>query len=92
MAAIDDLEAEVSKVGTVQDSAIALINGISQQLKDAGSNDPRINAVIQSLDAKSQALAAAVSANTPAATGGGGGATPTDAGGGTTPTAPPANP
>lgn len=68
VAKIDDLEQEVSKVSGVQDSAIALINGISQQLKDAAADPQRIQAVIDSLDAKSDALAAAVAANTPAPT------------------------
>lgn len=65
VAKIDDLEAEVAKVATVTDSAVVLINGIAQQLRDAGSTDPRIQAVIASLDTKANALAAAVSANTP---------------------------
>ena len=67
VAKIDDLELEVAKVATVTDSAVALINGIAQQLRDAGSTDPRIQAVIASLDDKANALAAAVAANTPAA-------------------------
>jgi hypothetical protein len=66
MAKIDDLEAEVTKVGTVQESAITLINDIAQQLRDSRANDPRIQAVIDSLDQRATALAAAVTANTPA--------------------------
>jgi cell division septum initiation protein DivIVA len=70
MAAIDDLETEVKANGDAEDSAITLLNGLHQQLQDAlNSGDPaRIQAAVQALHDKRDALAAAVVANTPAAT------------------------
>jgi transcriptional regulator of heat shock response len=66
---LDALQAEVTKVEGVEDSAIALLQGLSQQLKDAlAANDPaKIQAIIDELDAKTTALAVAVTANTPPA-------------------------
>jgi hypothetical protein len=66
MAAIDDLEAKVAQVETVEGSAIALIQQIAQMLRDAGTDPARLAAVIQSLDSGQQRLADAVVANTPA--------------------------
>jgi hypothetical protein len=68
MATLADVKAKVDAQGTVIESAVTLINGISQQLKDAlANNDPTaVQAVIDELDAQDQSLAAAVAANTPA--------------------------
>ncbi|MBS1803542.1 MAG: hypothetical protein JST28_09245 [Acidobacteria bacterium] len=70
MADLAQLETSVANETTVEQSAIALLNGLSQQLKDAlASGDPaRIQAIIDHVDANSAALAAAVTANTPATT------------------------
>ena len=64
-----ELKATVEAERTVIDSAIVLLNGLAQQLKDAIANgDPAaIQAIADELDAQSQALAAAVVANTPGA-------------------------
>lgn len=70
MSKIDDLTAAVTAEKTVEDSAIALLNGLSQQLKDAlasGNTDAAVQTVIDSLAANTSALSAAVTANTPAA-------------------------
>lgn len=69
MAAIDDLETEVSENTDVTSSAVVLLEGLSQQLKDAiASGDPaRVQAVVTQLDANSKRLADAVTANTPVA-------------------------
>jgi hypothetical protein len=69
MAAIDDLQAEVAKVKSVEASAITLLQGLSQLLKDAiaSGNPAAIQAVVTDLDASATALADAVTANTPAA-------------------------
>lgn len=66
---LDRLTTEVSETETVVDSAIALITGIAQQLRDAvAQNNPAaITALADKLDAKQAELAAAVTANTPAA-------------------------
>lgn len=69
MAILDDLEAKVAAETTVEASAIKLLTELSAELKAAvASNDPtRIQAVITTLDANNAALAAAITANTPAA-------------------------
>lgn len=68
MSAIDDLQAAVSKEDTVIDSAIALINGIPALIAAAGTDPAKLAALQSDITAKSTALAAAVTANTPAAT------------------------
>jgi len=69
MATMQELQASVQRNTDVDDSIITLLNGISQQLKDAlASNDPAaIQAVITQLDSNTQRLTDAVTANTPAA-------------------------
>ncbi len=64
---LDDLTAEVAAVTTVEQSAIALINGIAAQLAAAGTDPAKLSALTASLTASSTALAAAIAANTPAA-------------------------
>jgi hypothetical protein len=65
---LDALTEQVTAIETVADSAITLLNGISQQLKDAlASNDPTaVQALSDRLAAQSQELADAITANTPA--------------------------
>lgn len=68
MSKIDELAAAVAAEKTVEDSAIALLNGLSQQLKDAlasGNTDAAVQGVIDSLGTNTAALSAAVAANTP---------------------------
>ena len=67
MSAITDLQAAVTRVTDAEDSVITLLNGISQQLKDAiAAGDPAaIQAVVTQLDSNAAKLAAAVVANTP---------------------------
>ena len=67
MAAINDLEAKVAEVETVEESAITLLENISQMLKDAGSNPAKLAEIIATLDAGKTRLADAIVANTPAA-------------------------
>jgi hypothetical protein len=66
---MDDLNTEVAQNTDAVQSAITLMNSLSQQLKDAvASNDPAaVQAVIDQLDANTNELAASVAANTPAA-------------------------
>ena len=66
MSAINDLEAKVEEVETVEQSAIMLIENISQMLKDAGSNPVKLAEIIATLDAGKTRLADAIVANTPA--------------------------
>lgn len=69
MATIRDLQNEVTALTTVEESAAKLLDGLSQQLKDAlAQNDPTaIQKVIDDLDAGKANLAAAVVRNTSAA-------------------------
>jgi hypothetical protein len=71
MATLAELEAQVAETTQVQESAIVLLNGIKQLLDEAiASQDPaKIEELRALLDAGTDALAAAVVANTP---GGGG--------------------
>lgn len=65
-AALQALTDKVAQVKTVADSAVALIGGLSQQIKDAGTDPVALQALTDSLDGSQAELAAAVTANTPA--------------------------
>ena len=69
MPTMQDLKDAVTRNTSVDDSVLALLQGISQQLKDAqAANDPRaITDIINQLDANTQKMTDAVTANTPAA-------------------------
>jgi hypothetical protein len=67
MSALSDLQAAVARNGDVEASAVALIQGIAQQLKDAAGDPAALAALSASLTSQADALAAAVTANTPAA-------------------------
>lgn len=69
MATMDELKAAVARNTAIDDSVVALLQGISQQLKDAlaSGNPQAITEVIAQLDANTQKMADAVTANTPAA-------------------------
>lgn len=60
------LETEVGELTTVVDSAIALIEGISQQIKDAGIDKAKLTELTNSLDSQANKLAAKVAENTEA--------------------------
>lgn len=65
---LDEILSKVQAESTVDDSIIVLLNGISQQLKDAiAANDPvKLQAIADGLDANIAKIQAAVVANTPA--------------------------
>ena len=69
MATMQELRSAVERNTSVDDSVLTLLSGISQQLKDAqAQNDPQaIQDVINQLDANTQKMTDAVSANTPQA-------------------------
>ena len=50
----------------VEASAVTLIQGIAQQLADAGTDPAKLQALQTQLQTSAEALAAAVTANTPA--------------------------
>lgn len=68
MSALDDLQAAVTQEDTVIDSAITLIQGIPALIAAAGVDPAKLQALQADITAKSQALAQAVAANTPAST------------------------
>lgn len=61
------LQAAVARNGDVIQSAVTLIIGIKAQLDAAGTDPAALQALSDSLAAETDALAAAVAANTPAA-------------------------
>jgi hypothetical protein len=63
---LDGLTAEVARNTSVEQSALTLIQGLAQQLKDAGTDPARLAALQTQLQANDDALAAAVAANTAA--------------------------
>jgi hypothetical protein len=62
---LDNLTVEVTEIGTVVDSAIVLLEGLSARLAEIANDPAAINALALELDTKSKELAAAVVANTP---------------------------
>ena len=63
MARLDQLTAEVAEVQGTVASAIALIQGLAQQIKDAGTDQAALDDIVAQLNAQQEALAAAVAAN-----------------------------
>jgi hypothetical protein len=61
------LQAAVAKDTEVDASAITLLGGLAQMLRDAAADPAKIAEIAAALDANAQALADAVVANTPAA-------------------------
>jgi hypothetical protein len=70
MSALSDLQDQVAATVGAEASAVTLIEGIAQQLKDAlaaaGVNDPALVDLSDKLKASAGALSAAVAANTAA--------------------------
>jgi hypothetical protein len=65
-AQMDALVAQVEATKTVTDSAITLLNGLRQQIIDAGVDQAKLTELTDSLKTETDELAEAVSANTPA--------------------------
>jgi len=69
MATLADLQAAVAADAAVDTSAIALIQGLAAQIQtliNAGADPAALQALVDSINASSGELAAAVAANTPA--------------------------
>ena len=66
MSALDNLKREVQENRDTLQSAITLLNGLSQQIRDNVGNEAELQALADELDAQSNTLAAAVVENTPA--------------------------
>ncbi len=65
-AALTKITNEVSETKGIIQSAVTLINGLAGQIRDLKDDPAALDALADSLDADSSALAAAVAANTPA--------------------------
>lgn len=61
------LKAQVEKNNQVIESAITLINGLADQIRNSANDPAAIQAIADSMNAESEKLAAAIAANTPAA-------------------------
>lgn len=62
-----DILDKVTAEKTVDDSILALIGTLSQQIKDAGTDPVKLQAISDMLDSRDAAFTAAVTANTPPA-------------------------
>lgn len=67
MTAVDDIQADVTAEDTVIDGAVTLLKGLADALKAAGTDPAKLAALHTDITTKTQALADAVAANTPAA-------------------------
>jgi hypothetical protein len=67
MAVLDDLEAEVANQTTVEASVEALLANLATAIQNAGPDQARLQAVLDTIKTNDSKLAAAVAANTPAA-------------------------
>ena len=74
MTDLTQLTQAVNDSVTVEESAITLLNGLKAQLDAAGTDPVALKALSDSLAAEKDKLAAAITANTPAAPAGGEGA------------------
>jgi uncharacterized coiled-coil protein SlyX len=66
MAALDALAQQVADQKTVVDSVLALVQGLADKLVQAGTDEVKLQALVDELKSQDAALAAAVAANTPA--------------------------
>jgi predicted nucleic acid-binding Zn-ribbon protein len=67
MSAMTDLQASVAAENTVIASAITLLKGLKAALDAAGTDPAALAALKADIDAQTQGLADAITANTPAA-------------------------
>lgn len=67
-ASIDDVTLAVQKETTVEQSAITLLQQLSGMITAAGTDPVKLQAVLDLVNNNTDALAAAVAANTPGAT------------------------
>ena len=62
-AELDALAQQVAVTDNIMDSAITLIQGLAQQIQNAGTDPAKLQALTDDLMAKSNSLAAAIQAN-----------------------------
>lgn len=65
--ALDRLRSDVAALATVNGSVLTLITSLAQQIRDNTGNDEALNALADDIENQAAGLAAAVAANTPAA-------------------------
>lgn len=65
MADLTQIEQEVAEAKTAQQSAVILLQSLKQKLDEAGTDPVKLKALSDDLSASTDALAAAVVANTP---------------------------
>jgi hypothetical protein len=65
-AELDRLTSEVAEMGEVVASAIAVINGLAEQIRQCDATPEALAALADSLDLQAGELGAAIAANTPA--------------------------
>lgn len=66
MAKLEDLEREVSEMGSVVESAVAVIASIRDELKSAGTDQAKLDALAAKLDSDATKLANAIANGTDA--------------------------
>lgn len=64
---IDRLKASVARNTEVVQSAVALVQGLAQQIRDAQDDPEELNRIADEMEANATQLADAVAANTPSA-------------------------
>jgi hypothetical protein len=65
--ALDRLKASVESLTAVDTSAVALITGLAEEIRNNVDDSDALNALADKLDSDAATLSAAVTANTPAA-------------------------
>lgn len=65
---LERVQTEVTEISGTVDSAVALLEKLAQLIRDNSGNPAALNKIADDLDAKGNALAAAVIANDPDAT------------------------
>lgn len=63
---LDNLEKQVRQNSDLETSAVTLIQGLADQIKAARDDPAKLDALTTELKTKADALAAAITANTPA--------------------------
>jgi TolA-binding protein len=64
--AVETLRAEIAENRTISQSAVTLIKGLAQQIRDNAEDPEALRALAAELDTQNADLAAAVAENTPA--------------------------
>ena len=67
MKELDDLQAQVAQNTTIEGSAVELIQGLAAQIAAAGTDPAKLANLTSNLKSSADALAAAITANTPSA-------------------------